>query len=305
MADQYIPPQVTDSIRFEGVLEKFLSHTTVSLKKVGVIPVAWRTMAGYLKAVIRDDCFKLKLLRQEFKQKDHQLDHLFEVQYFVATFLHTVAQFICTENISFKPDITDISFAVMLINSKANLYPMKIFEHKVKTAFFRAAQIKKLNGEPQYLDANLSALYNYLMEKGIIYCDYLTKQVKISVNDQSHTNPMFKKMFVDNLAASPFCQVSEWQDIFKKLRDFSTPFSTTISSKNYIPQPWIDDNVVYDSIGDHLASQPLAHSEKDFHEAIQPYNPDYVYVSIGIELAPMSPEKLKSMGLVKEDGWLD
>ncbi|KAH9477234.1 hypothetical protein JR316_0011153 [Psilocybe cubensis] len=299
MAD-YVAPSIAQSLRSESDLEGFLRHANKVLLDNAQVALAFRATAGVLKAAIRDDCSKHMVLRKELKKKGSQLDHVFEVQYFAATFLHTLAEHICA-NPNFKPDVTDISFAVLLVNSQANLCPLGIFEHKFKTAFFRAAQTKKFK-DPENLEDNLSNLLGYLKSYGAIFQKFL-EDIKQDIVNYPHYS--FKKLFIDNLLETPWCRPDDWDAILTDARLHQTPFSKNMTMKNYIPQSWWDDNTYFKGVAKQIVGGETEDEYITSAQQVECYNPNGLNENVTIYKDVIPEQYLALLGLVKENTWLE
>ncbi|KAH9477235.1 hypothetical protein JR316_0011154 [Psilocybe cubensis] len=305
MENIYIPPTIIESIRKETDLRDYLNRAVEHAKTNGATPPAFRTIGGILKSAIRDDCSRHMLTKQDLKKVDHQLDHVFEVQYFVATFLYATAKYILESDHTFQPDVSDILFAVLLINSRPNLQPLHITKHKFKTAFFRGAQTKKFVGSHSTVKANLDTLKEYLIIHGAKYNEFLCSILGTVVTPKKYTNANFKNLFIVQLLVSPFCQKWLWDDIFEQALTAKKPFSRNMTIMDYVPHPWLDDNVFYDSIQKHVLAQPTEKESIQAAEEVETYNAKYIYEDIGgEELGQMTKEQLAATGMTAEDDWM-
>ncbi|KDR77679.1 hypothetical protein GALMADRAFT_138744 [Galerina marginata CBS 339.88] len=159
-------------------------------------------------------------LRKSYKLAgdDEQVDHIFEVQYFSAVFLHTVAETILSGE-EYSPEVEDIHFAVNLVNHGQNLKALKKEFHGPKTVYFRAG-----NTKPTFSQKLLEYLVDAAPKLNKAFNDTL-QTVKQSEHHQS-----FKTRFIHNLLNTPWCSGGQWEAILKE----TEPFSKNLTLKNYV-----------------------------------------------------------------------
>ncbi|KAH9477232.1 hypothetical protein JR316_0011151 [Psilocybe cubensis] len=300
-------PSPTEILFGKGLLDAFLRTITKTIEAAPV-PLAtapkWKATAAILKSAIRDDISKLILIRPHMKVRGHQIDHVFELQYFVSAFLFTVGLYIMTTgDVTFKPDVTDISLAVTIINSESNVCALVNRKHKFKREFFRASETKEFYGDEDTITANLDTLLEYMCTYSSRFSAYLTELSKtILAKPDIHTP--FKTMFIANLLLTPWCQGMMWKPIFDNARLHQVPFSKTVTMKNYMSQPWMNDNLVYEKISVAIGGEPT--EDEYIKKGAMVYTYDKEQQEIGIiETEPFTEEELRKRGLWDDDSWLE
>lgn len=83
-------------------------------------------------------------------------------------------------------------------------------------------------------------LRQYLENSVDLFSAFLKIQRDSIVDASPHG--VFKIKLLDNIFATPWCHKYEWNAILYGV----TPFSRNITFDNCVPNPWVDDNVMYE-----------------------------------------------------------